>query len=233
MKSIWKTAGYTVFLSLLVSAQAWAAESAGVDFSCMKEQVRPIIQVTDQHREFDVVVRNHCPGSVYWSMCIERMDPWTHKILESHSPAGHVEVDKRSRVNLQMKATPNAYGDLNRAQEFYLNVAYSIKGPARANCVARTCEAKKTVLRAESAKNAAAWRKAWTAVEAKMTADCPDHGWNTSDTEACRKAISDAAAEDLAEYEEKDNALREQLSAIDPETCAVYGGQVLELKKNP
>lgn len=234
MKTICKTAVYTTFLLLLVSMQAltpvMAAENDSIDFSCMKEQVRPIIQVTDRYQEFDVIVRNQCPGNAYWSMCIERLDPWTQKILENHTPTGYTEAEKRGRVNLQMKATHNAEIDVSRAQEFYVAIAYGIEKPQKAQCVARACEAKKTDLRTAVRKNTSAWHSALKALDAKILSECPDHGWNTPDTQACRDALAEAQKENLAMFEQKDQELREQMAAIDPETCMVYGGNILKLK---
>ena len=40
MKTIYKTSGYTFFLSALVMAAPVFAESPEVNFACMKEQVR-------------------------------------------------------------------------------------------------------------------------------------------------------------------------------------------------
>ena len=85
-----------LLVSSLFATVAWG-QGESVDFSCMKVQVRPIIQVTDRHKEYDIVVRNKCPGGVYWSMCIERMDPWTHKVVEPHYPAGAVQAGKKAR----------------------------------------------------------------------------------------------------------------------------------------
>ena len=232
MKSIYKTVGYTTILSTLIALAPLCAQANEVDFSCMKEQVRPIIQVTDQHQEFDLVIRNQCPGSVHWAMCIERLDPWTHRVLETHTPTGYVEAEKKARVNLQMKATQEPGGEENRAQEFYMSVAYSIEAPARAACVAGGCEAKKTEIRAEAARNRKAWQKARKDLEAKTIAECPDHGWNTDDTDACRQAVIDAAAESMAGYRNTDKELRDRLAAINPETCEVYGGSVLKLNKS-
>ena len=229
MKISSKTASYTLFLSAFFTIPAWAQGAAEVDFSCMTEQVRPIIQVTDQHREFDLVVRNECPGAVNWAMCVERLDPWTHRVLETHTPLGYVEAGKRSRVNLQMKATPSPDGYENRAQEFYMSVAYAIQGQPEATCVARACEAQKQKLRAEQSRNSAAWRKARRALEARVESECPEHGWNTDDVKACRQAVVDAASEQMMAFEEADNAVREQLNAIDPDTCTVHGGMVLKL----
>ena len=231
MKTTNKTATCILLLSLLAPGQSFAEESGGDTFSCMKEQVRPIIQVTDQHQEFDLVIRNECPGDAYWAMCIDRMDPWTHRVIESLTPSGNVKAGARTRVNLQMKAVPDADGDVVRAQEFYFAVAYAINSPTRASCVASRCEPQKQTLRAELRDNEKSWRRFRRAVEAQQEAECPEHGWNTDDVTACRDAIAEAASSELAEFQKVDESLRARLGAIDPETCAVYGGTVLELEK--
>jgi hypothetical protein len=232
MKNSYKTAVYLTFFLLFLAAPMAAAEEPETGFSCMKEQVRPIIRVTDEHQEYDVVVRNQCPGSVYWAMCIERLDPWRFNVLETHQPVGFVEAEKRSRVNLHMKATPGPAGEVDRAQAFYMSVAYSINGPATATCVAKSCEAKKKDLRAAVLKNESAWRQARMALQQKAETECPDNGWNQSDTETCRQAIYDAAAEKMAAYEAGNEDLKEKLAAIDPDTCTVFGGDSLELDKS-
>ena len=107
MKKTYKTATCALLLSLLVPAQTIAADAENDTFACMKEQVRPIIQVTDQHQEFDLVIRNECPGDVYWSVCIDRMDPWTHRVIESLTPGGYVKAGAKTRVNLQFNAEPD------------------------------------------------------------------------------------------------------------------------------
>ncbi|MEE4216887.1 MAG: hypothetical protein V2I48_04710 [Xanthomonadales bacterium] len=232
MKISYKTAGYTLFLSLLIGNPSLQADSAEVDFSCMREMVRPIIQVTDRHQEYDVVIRNQCPGPVFWSMCIERMDPWTHKVLENHLPAGYIEAEKKSRVNLQMKSTPNAAGDVNRSQEFYVNLAYSIEGPTDAPCVASQCEAKKTALRKQLRSNEVNWQKARAALQARAETACPDNGWNSADLKKCRQDVIGAASEDMSVYALADEDLRQKLAEIDPQKCTVYGGKDLDLKNS-
>lgn len=232
MKTIYKTSGYTFFLSALVMAAPVFAESPEVNFACMKEQVRAIIQVTDQHREFDVVIRNQCPGNAYWAMCIERLDPWTFKTLETHTPSGYVEAEKKARVNLQMKATPDATGDISKAQAFYVNIGYAIEGHTSSTCQARQCEAKKKDLRAQANKNNEAWNTLRKKLQAQADSECPDNGWNSTDADTCRQAIMDAAAEDLEAFKTTDAELQEKLAAVDPDNCKVYGGDVLELKKS-
>jgi hypothetical protein len=231
MKRTYKTATCALLLSLLAPAQSVAADTGDDTFACMKEQVRPIIQVTDQHQEFDLVIRNECPGDVYWAMCIDRLDPWTHRVIESLAPAGYVKAGARTRVNLQMKAVPDADGDVVRAQEFYYAAAYAINSPTRATCVANRCEPQKQALRADLRENETAWRRYRRSVEARQAAECPEHGWNTDDVSDCRNAIAESAAPELAEFQKVDESLRARMGAIDPETCTVYGGNVLELEK--
>ncbi len=103
-------------MKMILKPLAWSASMAAifilnpilpvqaeeVDLSCMKHRVRAKIAVSNRFREFDVLVENHCPGPVYWSMCIERMDPQTSKIMETLTPSSRVKVDKKTRVNLRM-----------------------------------------------------------------------------------------------------------------------------------
>ena len=225
MKFSAKTASYTVFLTAALFTLPHLAAAQDVDFSGRKEQVRDIIQVTDQHQEFAVVVRNECPGDVYWAMCIERLDPWTHEIIETHNPTGYVQEGKKARVNLHMKNTPRGSLASGRIQEFYANIAYGIKARKMPSCNARACEAKKSELRAQVSANDAAWSKAAMALEARIAAECPDNGWG-EDLDVCQQKIRDANAEAMAVYVEKDRDLQARMQAIDPDNCTVYGGGV-------
>ena len=230
MKNNAKTAGYITFLTAVLLMSPVLTTAAEVDFSCMKEQVRPIIQVTDQHQEFDVVVRNNCPGDVYWAMCIERMDPWTHKVIETHNPTGYVQEGKKARVNLHMKNTPRGSLATGRIQEFYANIAYGVKGREMPSCNASACEAKKTDLRAKVSANDSAWAKAENALQAKIAAECPDDGWGSEEVEVCRDKIQQANAEAMAVYADKDRELQASLQAVDPDNCTVYGGGLNTVK---
>src|SRR5210317_1946449 len=78
------------------------AEAAEVDFSCMSFSVRGKTPLTDQFKEYDVILTNRCPGPVYWTMCIERLDPVTHQNIETHNPSGLIKEEQKARVNLQM-----------------------------------------------------------------------------------------------------------------------------------
>jgi hypothetical protein len=97
--------------------------------------------------------------------------------------------------------------------------------------VASQCEAKKKDLRAEASRNSRAWSRAKVELQETMEAECPDDGWSRSDADTCRRNIADGMAEQMAAYAATDAELREQLAAIDPETCTVHGGSILELNK--
>ena len=226
MKTDVKTAGYITFLTTLLVGLPAAAVAEAVDFSCMKEEVRPIIQVTDAHQEFDVRMSNQCPGAVYWATCIERMDPWTYEILETHTPSGYVEADKRARVNLHLKNTPPAGGGLadGRIQAVYVNYAYAIDGPPRASCVARGCEARKRDLRAKVTANDKAWLQARKRLAERVEAECPASGWGNDDVDSCRERVRTAGEEEMQVFADTDAALQAKLAAIDPENCTVHGG---------
>ncbi len=211
--------------ALALSFSAHSARAAEVDFSCMKERVRGIIQVSDRYKEYDIIMRNQCPGAVYWSMCIERLDPWTHKTLETHNPAGMIEAEKKARVNIQMKKTPNAANSLARFQEFYVNVDYAINPPAKASCVASRCEAKKRNLRAQLSANGSAWQQAKKALADRIGQACPDTGWESA-KEDCEEKIREASQEEMDGFAQKDEALKLQMAEIDPELCEVHAGGI-------
>jgi len=232
MKTDVKTAGYITFLIALLVALPASAIAEAVDFSCMEEDVRSIIQVTDAHQEYDVRIFNRCPGAVYWAMCIERLDPWSHKVIETHTPSGYVEKDKRARVNLHLKNTPPAGGELadGRIQGVYVSYAYAIESAPRAACVASACEAKKRDLRAKASTNDKAWSQARQRLAARIESECPASGWGNTDNDACRERVRAASDEEFQVFRDTDAALQEQLAAIDPETCTVYGGTANTIK---
>lgn len=221
---------YSGFLTLLIAAspaQPVLAQNSDVDFSCMRVQVRPIIRVTDRYKEFDIVVRNQCPGAVYWAMCIERMDPWSHKVVEPHYPSGQVQAEKKARVNIQMKNTPSNAGDQARFQEFYVDVAFGLQPPVKPVCKAKTCEAQKTAIRSQVRANDMAWQKARKAAEQRIAGACPDIGWNTKETQKCREDARLSVSEEMAPFIEKDAALKSEMNAIDPERCQLHGGELV------
>jgi hypothetical protein len=94
-------AGLLLCLGLLPTARA-----AEVDLSCASHTALGKIQVAERYKEYDVVLHNRCPGPLYWSMCIERIDPQSHEIVEVHTPSGFLEAEQKSRVNLQLKKGP-------------------------------------------------------------------------------------------------------------------------------
>ena len=220
-----KIACLALLAALPVSFSAKSALAAEVDFSCMKERVRGIIQVTDRYKEYDIIMRNQCPGAVYWSMCIERLDPWTHGTLETHNPTGLIEAEKKARVNVQMKKTPNAATNLARFQEFYVNIDYAINPPVKAKCVAKQCEAKKRNLRAKLSANESAWQQADKALADRIGQACPDTGWENA-KEDCEAKIQEASQEEMDAFVQKDEALKQQMADIDPELCEIHGGGI-------
>ena len=123
-----------VALSSLASMSA--VHAAETDFSCMSHKVWSKSHLSDQFREYDVVLQNNCPGPVYWSMCIERIDPYSTRILEAHTPNGYIEAEQKIRVNLQIKKATEAMDFRQRFQEFYVATDYAINPPARARCIA-------------------------------------------------------------------------------------------------
>jgi hypothetical protein len=213
-------------------ACAWMcvpANAQETDLSCMSYRVLDKIQVAERYKEFDVIVENSCPGPVYWTMCIERLDSGNQRILESHTPGGYVEQDSKSRVNLQMKKSGEPTDFRQRFQEFYVNVAYGIAGPSSANCVAGQCEARKREARADFRGNLAAWEKAEKALASRLEADCPESGWGvTEEVETCRAAIRESAQPAMDAFARKDTELRQLIVADDNAAyCRLYGGDLV------
>jgi hypothetical protein len=216
-----------VFALLALFATSVAAE--GVDFSCMSQAVRGKTPLTDRYKEYDVIMTNGCPGPVYWTMCIERMDPLTHRVLESHTPSGLIEEEGKSRVNVQMKKGPDRMGSQIRYQEFYLNIGYAIKPPASAPCVAKQCEAQHQSLRGQLDRNLTAWQKAEANLNKRLAAECPESGWDkTEEAAACESAVRLELGPELEQLAQTDAQLREQLRSADDGPCQVYAGDLVE-----
>lgn len=200
-----------------------------IDFSCMSHAVRGKTQLTDRHKEYDIVLRNACPGPVYWTMCIERLDPVSHRVVEVHNPSGYLEADKSARVNLQMKKGPDSMTFRKRFQSFYLNVGYAVNDAARAACVAAACEAERSELRKRMDANLAAWSRAQSAFEQRLASECPETGWGrTEEVETCEAAIREAAQEELEAFAATDATLREELQAAGPEHCQLHAGDLVQ-----
>ncbi len=213
----------------LALASLSSVAAAEVDFSCMSLEVRGKHPLTDRYKEYDLMLQNRCPGPVYWTMCIERIDPVSHRIIETLNPAGVLEQDKNSRVNLQMKVAPPSMDFRSRYQEFYVGVGYAIKPPARAACSAAACEAERRELRSRFDTNLQAWEAAEDALAAALAAECPDSGWGkTEESEACEANLREQAQPELEEFAAIDEALRAQLMASDTAACALHGGDLFE-----
>lgn len=211
-------------LSLLfLSPAAWAAE---VDFSCMKHFVRAKTIVTDRFKEYDVVLHNQCPGAVYWSMCIERIDPWTRAIMDVHTPTGYLEPEKKSRVNMQMKKGP---GDTfqNRYQEFYVNLGFAIDAGAISPCTAKQCEAQNNELVKKLQANESAWKQAEEALIARLESECPSSGWDKSIRENCEEEVHATSKEALDQFSQTDLEIRKQLATTEPNKCRLHGGALV------
>jgi hypothetical protein len=227
MSEIRRIFAISVFFYLASPLPVTAAESGAVDFSCMRDSVRGKIQVSDRYKEYDVVLDNRCPGGAYWKMCIERIDPWSRKIVEVHNPAGYIETDRRSRVNMQMKIGPDDRFR-NRFQQFYVNVAYAIDAAADVSCVARQCEAQNKPLIDRMAENDRAIQRAEQELAARIEAECPDTGWDGAVRENCEAEIRKASQESFDLLEATDQQLREQLVNATPAYCQLHGGALVE-----
>jgi hypothetical protein len=213
----------TALLAVIALFTAPASRAADVDFSCMSLDVRGKPQVTDRYKEYDLVLQNQCPGAVYWNMCIERLDPWSQEILETLNPSGRLEAGKRTRVNLQIKPGSEEMEFHKRFQELYANAGYALEPPARAECVARSCEASKKDLRQQIQRNAKAWEAAEHELSEALVEQCPKTGWEQS-AEGCEKQVRAAHQDRIESLAQKDAELRAQLKNIQPDRCTVHAG---------
>ena len=218
----------TAILALFAALPLTAlAQESGVDFSCMSYKVWSKSHVSNQYRSYDIVVQNDCPGAVYWAMCIERLDLNTHKVTETHNPTGYVEEGKKARVNLNLKKDINKSKFRNRFQEFYVDIGYSIDGLPVAHCYATQCEARKATLRGEIRANEKAWKEAEKSLEAKISAECPNTGWDEATHDECVSKAMSHSDSGLDAFASTDKELREQMAAIDPDTCQVHSGELV------
>lgn len=217
-----KLAFLTTLLTVSLSLPVTLLQAEETDFSCMSHKVKGKIQVNDNYQEFDIILENRCPGPVYWSMCIERMDPWTHEVGVALTPSGVLKVEKKSKVNLQMKKRPDHSRTRHAYQEFYLNVGYAVKPPANARCVASGCESKKRNLRMKFRTNDAAWQKKKIALAARIATECPQSGWDNSTQRMCEAKIRESSQASMDQYAQTEKELKNKLSALDPEQCQVH-----------
>jgi hypothetical protein len=207
---------------------AFSAYAEDVDFSCMSYRVWGKGHMSDQYKSYDIVVQNQCPGDVYWAMCIERMDPDTHKVVETHKPTGYVQEGKKARVNLNLRKHPDPDRFRNRFQEFYVDIGYAIDGAATPACMAAQCESRKTDVRKKISTNEKAWEKADRALAAQIKEACPDTGWDTVASKECEENLRAASQEAMEQFAALGRELREQIAAIDPDTCQVHSGDLTE-----
>jgi len=222
-----KKSSFTAILAIgACQAGIFPAQAAEVDFSCMTHKVWPKSHVSSQYTSYDIVITNSCPGSVYWAMCIERLDLDSHKVVETHNPTGYVEADKTARVNLNLFKKPGNDVFRNRFQEFYVDIGYSIDNLPRPVCHAKQCEAKKAALRTAIKANETSWKKAERALAAQIARDCPNNGWDQASAAECSTKVRKSTAPEMDSYAVKDGELRQQMADIDPETCQIYSGDL-------
>jgi hypothetical protein len=223
------TSSVTITLALIALLLAgFPVLAAEVDFSCMSYKVWPKSHISDQYTSYDIVIQNDCPGSVYWEMCIERLDQKSHKVVETHNPTGHVEAEKKARVNLNLNKRAGKSVFRNRFQEFYVDIAYAIDSPPAPKCHASRCEAKKSTFRSQISANETAWKNAEKALSARIESDCPDSGWDKDSYEECAQKVRDSNPTEIEAFSLKDQELREQMAAIDPESCLVHSGDLVD-----
>lgn len=218
------TAGVVALLSFFPWKVACAAE---IDFSCMSYKVWSKSHLSHHYRDFDIVLQNNCPGAVYWSMCIERLDPDTNRVWETLTPAGFVEPEKKARVNLHTKKDDNPAAFRQRYEEFYVNIGYAVDTVATADCFARQCETKKSDIRASVKANEKAWEQAEKALSARIVSECPDSGWETDASEECAVDIRESGSAQMNVFSARDAQLREQMGAIDPDQCTAWSGELV------
>ena len=222
MKNRMKTAAGLLLCGLLFLAPYEQAEAEDVDFSCMSYRIWDKSQLSDRYSEHDVVLTNSCPGAVYWAFCIERVDPWTGEIMETHSPVGYVRPEQKARVNLQMKKGKHFIHFRNRYQGFYVNAGFAIDQPASVQCRGQSCEAKKRDLRAVYRTNLVQWDKAIGAMNARIKEECPTSGWDNATSEECEAHVKSESQAELNAFAIQDQEYRDTLAATDPENCQVW-----------
>jgi len=208
-----------IFCILLPLSPVSAEET---DFSCVQQQVRAKTMVTERLQEFDVILKNDCPGSVNWTLCIERMNPFTNRVTETLTPSGQLEKDKQFRINLQMKKMEDQQNKLSGYEEFYVNATFAIDTVEPPRCVARQCESDKKSVRDKIRANERARQKAEAEMNRKMDSECPQSGWSDAQQEKCMTRIQKEAKDKLDSYAETDRALRMELAEIAPDLCEIH-----------
>jgi len=227
MKKLIKTGFPAILIFVLFSAYVTTVQGEEVDFSCMSHKVWGKGHVSADYRDYDIVIYNRCPGAVYWSMCIERIDPWSNKIVETHEPTGYIEMDKKARVNLQLNKSARKSQFRNRYQEFYVNIGYAVEMPANSDCFASRCEKDKRDVRAQVRANEAAWERAEKSLTARIESECSESGWEESHEE-CEATVREANQAEMDQFPLIDQELREKMAAIDPEQCQLWSGELVD-----
>lgn len=203
--------------TIVLTPLAFAEE---VDFSCMKESVKTKTQVSHKYREYDIVLENQCSESVYWSMCIERINPWTNKITETLTPSARVEKDKKFRINLQMKIQEEE--SIESYEKFYVSHEYGLISPPMVECMAYQCETRKRELREEMRRNDESLRKVRAAMAEQSKTDCTRLGWSDGEKERCRASVAMEYRPQLSELGVTQISIKERLAAVDPENCQIH-----------
>jgi len=225
---ILKRTGITAgLIALLLFAPVSTLQAAEVDFSCMSYKVWPKRHLSHRYREFDIVLQNHCPGPVYWSMCIERIDAKTLSVWETLKPAGYIETEKKARVNLQAQKNEGTSTFRRRFEEFYVNIGYAVDSASSADCFATQCEASKRDLRAAIKANEVAWEKSENAVVVQIASECPDEGWDPAGWQDCSVRIRESGESRMEQFALKDTELRENMAAVDPDRCTTSSGALV------
>lgn len=224
MKTLFrKFALLITLIAVIFSIPVTLLHAEEVDFSCMSYHVKGKIQVSERYKEFDIVLNNHCPGAVYWSMCIERMHPWTNEIQEELTPSGLLQKDKKSRVNLQMKKRPDKSQSRQAFQTFYLDVGYALKPPAQPRCGASDCESKLSGLREKFRTHDVAWQKAITTMATRISTECPQSGWDKNPQTECETKIRSSNQASMHQFAQKDQELKNKMSEVGADRCQIYG----------
>ena len=214
----------TILFAVGVSVPVTQLPAEDVDFSCMSYEVKGKIQVSTHRKEYDIILVNSCPGSVYWSMCIELMDPWTNEIQVALTPSGKLEMEKQSRVNLQMKNLLDESRTRYAFQSFYLNIVYALNPEASARCVASGCESNRRSLRTQFMANDAAWQKAKKALTARLSSECPQSGWDSDAQDVCKAKIRESSQAPMDQFAQEEEELKIKIAAVDRERCQVHAG---------
>jgi hypothetical protein len=108
-----------------------------------------------------------------------------------------------------------------------VDIGYAIDNEPVTQCHASRCEAQKSDLRGQIRANEKAWEKAEKALASRMATECPDTGWDKAGFDECQLTVRAGSAEEMAGFPLKDQELRDQMAAVDPENCQVYSGELV------